>query len=324
MVVLNYDVIGDIHGHADKLEQLLGRLGYSAKGRSFRAPQGRQAVFLGDLIDRGPQQLRVLEIVREMVEAGDALCIMGNHEFNAVAYVTPDPLNPGDFYRPNRGNTPKAEKNRNQHAEFLRQVGEGSAQHVAWVKWFRTLPVCLDLGGIRVVHACWDQPSVDALWNAGWKPGALLDDRLMAILHEHNADGSESSLMQARKLLTCGLEIPLPNGKAIQKDGHRFDSLRIANWRAAAQKLSDVALLPKGQEHLIHDMEWPLGLVMSSIEGSPVFLGHHWFSGHPTIESPKLACLDWSAGKGGPLVAYRWDGEDSLSDAKLVWAGAIQ
>jgi len=125
VVVLNYDVIGDIHGHADKLEQLLGRLGYSAKGRSFRAPQGRQAVFLGDLIDRGPQQLRVLEIVREMVEAGDALCIMGNHEFNAVAYVTPDPLNPGDFYRPNRGNTPKAEKTAINTPSFFGRWGKG-------------------------------------------------------------------------------------------------------------------------------------------------------------------------------------------------------
>lgn len=321
---MNYDVIGDIHGHADKLEQLLVKMGYSAKGHSFSTPHGRRAVFLGDLIDRGPQQLRVLEIVRGMVESGDALCIMGNHEFNAVAYVTADPLNPGDCYRPNLGNTAKAQKNRNQHAEFLRQVGEGSDQHADWINWFRTLPVCLDLGGIRAVHACWDQPSVDALWNAGWKPGVFLDDRLMAILHEHNADGSESSLMKARKLLTCGLEIPLPKGKAIQKDGHCFDSLRIANWRAAVQKLSDAALLPKGQEHLIHGMEWPLGLVMSNIEGSPVFLGHHWFSGHPAIESPKLACLDWSAGKGGPLVAYQWDGEESLSDAKLVWAGDIQ
>lgn len=53
--------------------------------------------------------------------------------------------------------------------------------------------------------------------------------------------------------------------------------------------------------------------------GAPIFLGHHWFSGHAKIESPQLAVLDWSAAKDGPLVAYRWDGETELSNSKLVW-----
>jgi hypothetical protein len=66
-------------------------------------------------------------------------------------------------------------------------------------------------------------------------------------------------------------------------------------------------------------MEWPADLVIAKIEGSPIFVGHHWFSGHPVIESPKLACLDWSAAADGPLVAYRWDGEAELSNEKLVW-----
>lgn len=61
--------------------------------------------------------------------------------------------------------------------------------------------------------------------------------------------------------------------------------------------------------------------MLRAIEGAPVFVGHHWFSGHPAIETPKLAVLDWSVARGGRLVAYRWDGEETLSNDKLEWVG---
>lgn len=103
--------------------------------------------------------------------------------------------------------------------------------------------------------------------------------------------------------------------------GHRHFDVRIANWRDWTNEIHELALVPVGQEKQLEGMEWPSGLVISKIEGSPIFVGHHWFSGRPKIESPKLACLDWSAAKGGPLVAYRWDGETELSNDKLVWIG---
>jgi hypothetical protein len=93
---------------------------------------------------------------------------MGNHEFNAIAYATEDPLNPGERLRPNRGDTVKCRKNREQHAEFLAQVVEGSAEYLGWIEWFKTLPPFMDLGGIRVVHGCWDDASVATLNAAGW------------------------------------------------------------------------------------------------------------------------------------------------------------
>ena len=311
-----YDIIGDIHGQSSKLEALLLDMGYTPTGLSFKAPPQRQAVFLGDLIDRGPRQVRVLEIVRGMVESGDALCILGNHEINAIGYVTPSPWVPGDYLRP------RSEKNHLQHAEFLEQIGEGSPEHWSAVDWFRTLPICLDLGGIRVVHGCWDDGAVATLHNGGWRPGAALSDGLLYEVYRKEVDETESPMMAARKLLSCGLEIPLPAGRAIvDKAGHRHKDLRIANWRDWAKELHEVALVPKGQEELLRGMEWPAGLVISRIEGSPIFVGHHWFSGHPQIESCKLACLDWSAAREGPLVAYRWDGEEQLSNDKLHWVG---
>jgi hypothetical protein len=97
--------------------------------------------------------------------------------------------------------------------------------------------------------------------------------------------------------------------------------MRIADWRFEAKEFYEVALVPPGQEEQIIGMDWPDDLVIKRIEGAPVFIGHHWFSGEPKIESTKLACLDWSAAKDGPLVAYRWDGEENLSNDKLAWIG---
>lgn len=73
---MNYDVIGDIHGEYDKLVSLLQKLGYQDQ---------HMAIFAGDLIDRGSRQVVTVTLIRRMVEAGTAKCVMGNHEFNAIA-----------------------------------------------------------------------------------------------------------------------------------------------------------------------------------------------------------------------------------------------
>jgi protein phosphatase len=84
-----FDVIGDVHGCIDELLALLGRLGYAlawqpdahgVPGVVARPPAGRKAVFVGDLVDRGPDTTAVLRLVMEMVCAGAALCVIGNHD----------------------------------------------------------------------------------------------------------------------------------------------------------------------------------------------------------------------------------------------------
>jgi calcineurin-like phosphoesterase family protein len=85
MNVQGYDLVGDIHGHADALHRLLGKLDYAEVEGVFRHPE-RQMIFVGDFIDRGPQQREVLRIARSMCEAGLARAVMGNHEFNAIGW----------------------------------------------------------------------------------------------------------------------------------------------------------------------------------------------------------------------------------------------
>lgn len=85
-----FDVIGDVHGCRSELETLLGRLGYAierdAQGRAIdaRHPEGRRVVFLGDLVDRGPDVVGVLRLTMGMVAAGHALAVPGNHEAKLV------------------------------------------------------------------------------------------------------------------------------------------------------------------------------------------------------------------------------------------------
>jgi hypothetical protein len=307
---VGYDFIGDIHGQAGKLKALLRRLGYVEKASGWVAPYLRKAIFLGDLIDRGPGQVEVVRIVRTMIANGHALSVMGNHEFNAIGFVTPCPDGLPGFLRPH------SPKNIAQHAEFLRQVGCGSALQLEMVEWFKTLPPALDLGGARAVHAWWHQPYVD-LVTRQLPPGMPMDEDF---LHAAYARGSPEYL--AMEGLTKGLEIRLPPGHSFMDHGgiERCD-VRAKWWKEGAHSLRDVAIVGAHQDDRMPECDLPPGYLGGPVTGAPVFIGHYWLEGTPHLQSPKVACLDWSAAKDGPLVAYRWDGEQELDGGRFVAAG---
>ena len=80
-----FDIVGDVHGCATELEELLARLGYAREASgAWRHPAGRKVVFLGDLVDRGPRVPDVLRIAMAMTEAGSALAVPGNHDLKLV------------------------------------------------------------------------------------------------------------------------------------------------------------------------------------------------------------------------------------------------
>jgi hypothetical protein len=323
---MSYDIIGDIHGHADTLEALLRTLGYVQRQNVWRHP-ARRVVFVGDFIDRGPQQRRTVHIARRMVDAGTALAVMGNHELNAIAWHTRREDGSGEFLRPHSGEY--GEKNRDQHAAFLKEVEHDPALHAEIVSWFLTLPLWLDLPGIRVVHACWHTPFMT--WLAPkLAAGHRLTRELMADAATEPDDPVEKdtaapTVFKAVEAVTKGIEVPLPNGGSFRdKDGHVRTRVRTRWWDPAATTFRTAAMLTSAECLALPDDPLPPHAGIAGTASTPVFFGHYWLTGTPSLQSDRAACLDYSAGKGGPLVAYRFDGEPTLSHARLLWTDSTQ
>jgi len=311
-----YDLIGDIHGYAGHLQALLKKLGYREQSGVWAHPE-RQVIFLGDFVDRGLGQLETVRIARSMVEQGSALAVMGNHEFNAVAYATEDPMQPGQFLRAHD------KKNTSQHAAFINAVGEGSALHQDTINWFRTLPLYLDLPGLRVVHACWHEPSLQVL-------DAYLDAKnrlLEASWYLATQKGHEA--YDAVEIVLKGLEIPLPAGiQFLDKDKHPRQHIRSRWWQAGASTYQDTAIVPPEVLANIPQHPIPEDLLPGYDGKKPLFLGHYWMQAQkPVPLTEHIACLDYSvanehvegSNQHGKLVAYRWQGEQILTPDHFVW-----
>jgi Calcineurin-like phosphoesterase len=302
MNVQGYDIVGDIHGHAEPLRRLLEKLGYVENDGVFRHRE-RKMIFVGDFVDRGPEQREVLRIARSMCDAGVASAVMGNHEFNAIGWAAKN--NDGGFLRS------RSAKNAHQHAEFLRQVGADSSDHEDAVRWFRTLPVWLELPGFRVVHACWHELSRAALL-------PFLDEQgrfTAAGIRESYRRGSNAHA--AADILLKGPEQRLPEGiHFFDKDGHKREEVRLRWWDQDATTFRKAAVGLEGRENELPDSNLPRDF--RYIETKPVFFGHYWLNGLPTITAPNAACLDFSVAKEGYLTAYRWSGEVELTQTSLV------
>lgn len=308
-MISGYDIIGDIHGHHDKALSLLKQLGYREHDGAWRHP-GRQALFVGDLVDRGPQQVATVMLVRRMVDAGSGRCILGNHEFNAVAWATPDALNPGEFLRPHG-----KPGNRTQHAAFLAEV-EGRPLHDELIGWFRTLPLWIEEPGIRVVHACWHAPSVE------WLRSRLNSDLTVPTDLQEKGSRKGTEAYVAIEAVCKGLEVRLPDGVSFHdKEGKERHEARIRWWLANLDTYRQAAIGPPGLEERVPDLPFPDELRPLPYSGPPVFFGHYWFDGIPAVLNERAACLDYSVAKGGPLVAYRWDGEERLESSRVVSTG---
>lgn len=303
-----YDVIGDVHGHADKLIALLEALGYQLdQNGTYRHPE-RIAVFVGDLIDNGRENRKVMAIVRAMQDAGSAHVIMGNHELNAVGYAMPRP--DGDGYLREH-----SDENRAHHIEFLEELPDPDERQY-WLDWFKTLPLFLDLGPFRVVHACWHEPSLRVL-----APYLNPDNSLQE--HAWVPAFTESDpLFRATETVLKGVEVNLPPGTSFfdHKDKERYQ-VRISWWESNPSSLAEIAHIPnprKNAEALkaLADLSADAQVLREfAYQGDkPVFFGHYWLSGTPNVQSPYCACVDYSAGRNGPLTAYRWQGEQTLKD----------
>lgn len=315
---MNYDIIGDIHGQCGLLEQLLASMGYRETMGAWRHPE-RMALFIGDFVDRGPRQLDTLKIVRSMRDAGSAMAVMGNHELNAIGWMTPSTSRPGSFLR--RRDGAKGASNRHHHKAFLEQVGEGSKTHMEWIEWFKTLPLWLDLPELHAAHACWHPAAIARVKKSLGESGLLSDEWLDEALSEPDVEGPPAeSLFSAVELICKGVEVSLPRGLSyVDQDGFSRTKTRSRWWDPTADTFHKSAMLKRSVAETVPDFPIPESAKIVLPDAKPVFFGHYWLGGTPAPLAPSAACVDYSAAKAGPLVAYRHEGEFLLEAKRFAW-----
>ncbi|MAR92227.1 MAG: metallophosphoesterase [Pseudomonadota bacterium] len=306
-----YDVIGDVHGCADSLERLLTRLGYHPAADCWRHPR-RKAVFVGDIIDRGPQIRRAMRLVRAMVDRGQAYLVLGNHEYNAVIYslptqaAVPEPLR--RYYRRLRYQLHATLEDYRLHLEEWRDL----------IHWLRERPIFLEFPHFRVVHACWD-PRRIAQAAACHEGRVLQDDEFLA---QSVIPATEPNRVVER--LLKGTDLALPAGKTlVGSDGVRRSRFRTKFWSGSPQTYGDVVFQPDALPAELASQ--PLSaaerqrLLQYDRDQKVLFVGHYWCQGLPRIIHENIACLDYSAVKHGLLVAYRMGPEQRLNNEQFVW-----
>ena len=291
--MITIDVVPDIHGQAEKLRLALKNLGWRRNGATWVHPEpDRQIVFLGDLIDRGPENAAVIGIVRELMDAGRAQAVMGNHELNAIHF---------HMYDPDTGTPLRAHHKHNceQHESFLKEFPLGASQTKDVLDWMRRLPLFIETDEFRAVHAAWIQPAIDDL-RQQTRAGVLSEEQLV------RAGRKGDAIYDLAEAIAKGPEARLPHPYSFvdkgKKERHhvrvKWWNSDARNWREIAMSVPDINQLPGCP------LSDDLFTSIYPADAKPVFFGHYWMSGEPELQSKNALCLDYSAGTDGPLVTY--------------------
>jgi hypothetical protein len=300
MKIKGYDVIGDVHGKLEALKELLGRLGYRPEGGVWRNPE-RKAVFIGDLVDRGPDVAGVLALVKAMVDADEARVVMGNHEYGLLGWYSPN--GKGGFRRRHKEKYLKYMK---PSLDFFE--ANPDAREV-YLEWFRSMPLAVEIEGARFVHAYWSEGVIRRIGS-----GASLKDL------GWNEPVFGNSKQRRVNVLLKGPEVKLPEGKAIvDRQGYEHQDARL-NWWMIDQANDLREAVRPDSEHLagmpIPEKARRLG--PPAPHEPPVFFGHFGFSECPGLLGDNLACVDFQGKNADRIGAYRWSGEQKLNERNLV------
>jgi hypothetical protein len=260
--------IGDIHARHNKLIDLLKVIDFDSNDLDSTANTG-QLVFIGDLIDNDPEydndHLALLNQVESLVDQNHAFSLLGNHEFNAIGWATQK--EDGNWARPH------TEKNKSQHQAFLAAVEEGSKEHARWITWFKSLPLFLDFGSIKAIHACWDEKALECI-----KPYLNANNSLKEA-HWVDAFDENHELYSLCEILLKGPEREIDQPFK-DKTGELRTQKRVEWWADSEYK--------------------------ESIE--PIVIGHYTLSGLPKALFQKVTCVDYNAAKEeNPLVCYQFE-----------------
>jgi len=293
------DIIGDIHGELSALVSLLKKLGYDDRGGHS---EGRRLVFVGDLIDRGPDSPGVLRCVMRLVESGNAQCIAGNHELNAVRN---DPRNnragEGWWYG-------------KRETEYDYELVDPDEKERSFLPFLRSLPGALEREDLRVIHACWHEPSVEKLRNAGSvieafrEEAKALEPRLEKLREKLNKPWNDRGMTPA-KLKDRRRKVDL-----IPELAHYDQENQMGNAvKVATSGMAEDSFYASGKWRMVERVPW-----WEEYTGPPVVVGHYWrryfperpanaekaeadlFDGTPPEDAlgpeRKVMCIDYSVG----------------------------
>lgn len=293
---MTYTIVPDIHANFERLNW------------SISEAKASKIIFLGDLIDAGksvkkPHDFKTLKRVSKLISDGQASCVLGNHELNAILFhrrssATKDPLR---IHK---------QQNLKQHKSFIEAFGIESTQALSWTAWMlETLPLWLELDGLRIVHACWSEKTINIVKQR--RPLGYLQPE---DLEEVAAKTTDFAL--AVETITSGPEAKLPDGYSFTDNGgNKREYVRLSwwnaqntSWKKAALSVPDSSQLPTG--------ELPKELMSEiyCVDAKPVLVGHYKMKGAPYLQSHNATSLDYPNKK----CVYHWTGESSLLDKNLI------
>ena len=326
------DFIGDVHGHCDELRALLKKLGYVESNGAYRYPGNeRTVVFLGDYVDRGSKVRETLNLVRAMRDAGTAIALLGNHEFNMLSFWQKNGAGGGHFLKKLK-DCYFREHSFNKIAIHSRTVSDfvGRKQEfLDALEFVKTLPLYLETETFRAQHACFDAVAIEVLRREGitcFADGNF--DELIARANDEDCEYDDSLFVPMSTLLK-GPEMSLPEGEHYtDPEGVRRVRTRIAWWvNPAHAEFGELCFQPGVSMDIKADVSPAVRARKYYSESErPVFFGHYWLVGIPKLIRDNVCCLDFSVAGyrgNGRLVAYRFDGEQKLDERKFVFVEAV-
>ncbi len=301
-----YDIIGDVHGQASKLKKLLLKMGYTKSNGAYSHPT-RKAVFVGDFINRGSEIRKTVRIIRNMVENGYALAILGNHEINAIIYHLND-----------KNGSLRINRQSKYFLSLIKTINEFSPNQVEWketLDWMRTLPLFLDLGEIRIVHACWSDEAIEVARRMHTE-GRIKRKTFKVIQKKQEADETVSTW-----LLTKGVYLRFPSDLRVRNNkGIMPRMIRMKWWddpkNKTFQELSFESKFTMPPYTVSHEILPDIQAYPE--ESPPVFFGHYCRGEGPFVIKHNICCVDSCVIGSGVLTAYRWSGERELKPENLV------
>lgn len=252
------DIVGDVHGEITALDALLSALGYRPDGRH---PAGRRLVFLGDLVDRGPDSPAVLDRVLSLVTVGRAQCLLGNHELNLLRDVE------------KHGNSwwVAPEKPLEYPARSL-----DPADKPRFIDFLQSLPLVLEREDLRVVHACWQAEAVAGVRDTGRGAVELFDHHQQQLREEWRESGlwaryAEEWRQHGRELSQRDQVPPFLEAMATLDSRNQMGN-PVAVLTSGAEQPAPQPIWAGGRWRMVQRVTW----WDQYQDAIPVVVGHYW------------------------------------------------